>query len=90
MRSSELAQQVGRRERLVGRHGQLAGAVSGADPWPADADAAAAEGHLAGLAAVPDGAAVGVVATLGADHPGHVLGHQRLEDLQARAHRQGE
>jgi len=86
----ELAQQVGGGERLVGRHGQLAGAVSGADSGPADTHAAAAEGYLAGVGAVPHGRAVGVVAALGADQPGDVLGHQRLQHLQARAHRQRE
>jgi hypothetical protein len=39
---------------------------------------------------VPHGGAVGVVAALGTDQPGDVLGQQRLQHLQARAHRQGE
>ena len=57
---------------------------------PADPHAAAAEGYLAGVGAVPHGGAVGVVAALGADQPGDVLGQQGLQHLQARAHRQGE
>jgi hypothetical protein len=63
-------QQVGRGERLVGRHGQLLCAISRADPGSADPHAAAAQGHLAGFAAVPHGGAVGIVAALDADQPG--------------------
>jgi hypothetical protein len=50
----------------------------------------AAQGHLAGLGAVPHGGAVGVVAALGADQPGDVVVEHGLEYLQARADRQGE
>ena len=64
-----------------------------ADPRPAHAHAAATEGHLAGLGAVPHSGAVRVVAALSADESGDVLGHQRLQHLQhlqAGADRQGE
>jgi hypothetical protein len=86
----ELVQQVGGGERLVGRHGQLSGATSGADPGPADPHPPAAEGHLARFGAMADRDAVGVVAALGADQPSDVLGEHGLEHLQARPNRQGQ
>ena len=86
----QLAQQVGGGERLVGRHRHLAGAVGGADPGAADPHPAAAQGHLARLAAVADRRPVGVVAALGADQPGDILGEHGLKHLQAGPDRQGE
>jgi hypothetical protein len=86
----QLAQQLGRGERLVGRHRHLAGAVSRTDPRPTYPHPPATEGHLAGLGAVADRGAVGVVAALGADQPGDVLLEHGLEHLQASPHGQGE
>jgi hypothetical protein len=84
----QLIQQLGRGERLVGRHRQLPGAVRGPDPRSTDPHSAAAQGHLAGFGAVPHGGTAGVVAALGADQPGDVLSEQGLQHLQAGPHRQ--
>jgi len=86
----QLLQQLGRGERLVGRYGQLAGAVGGPDPRSAHPHPAAAQGHLARLGAVADRRPVGVVTAYGADQPGDVLGEHGLKHLQAGPHRQGE
>jgi hypothetical protein len=86
----QLIQQLGRGERLVGRHRQLPGAISRTDWGPTDPYAAAAEGHLARLAAVPHCRSGRVVAALGADQPGHILLQHGLEHLQARPYCQRE
>jgi hypothetical protein len=69
----ELIQQLGRGERLIGRHWNLTGPVGGADSGAADPHPTAAEGHLAGLAAMAHRRPIRVVAALGADQPGDVL-----------------
>jgi hypothetical protein len=86
----QLAEQLGRGERLVGRHRQLSGAVSRPDPGPAHPHPAAAESHLAELSAVADRRPVGVVAASGADQPGDVLVEYGLKHLQAGPHCQGQ
>jgi hypothetical protein len=77
----QLVEQVGGGERLVGRHGQLAGAVGGTDPWAADPHPAPTKGHLAWLAAMPDRGPTREVTALGADQPGDVLGEHGLQHL---------
>ena len=86
----QLVEQLGGGERLVGRHRQLAGAVGGPDPRSADPHPAAAQGHLARLAAMADRRPVRVVAALGADQPGDILVQHDLQHLQAGPHRQGQ
>ena len=77
----ELVEQLGGGERLVARHGQLAGAVSGPDPRTLDPHPAATQGHPARLAAMSDRRPVRVVAAPGADQPSDVLLEHDLEHL---------
>jgi hypothetical protein len=86
----ELAEQLGRGERLVGRHRQLSGAVGGPDSGSTHPHPPAAEGHLAGLGAVADRGPGGVVAAFGPDQPSDVFLQHDLEHLQAGPDRQGE
>src|SRR5215211_4495396 len=86
----QLVEQVGGGERLVGRHGQLAGAVGGPDPRSAYPHPAAAQGHLARLAAMTDRGPLREVAALGPDQPGDVFGEHGLKHLQAGPHGQGQ
>ena len=86
----ELAQQLGGGDRLVSRDRQLPAAVGGTDSGPTHPDPPAAQGHLAGLAAMTDRGPIQVMAALGADQPGNVLGKHGLQHLQAGPNRQGE
>jgi hypothetical protein len=86
----ELVEQVGGGERLVGRHGQLSGAVGGPDPGAADPHPAATQGHLARLAAMAHRSPLREVAALGTDQPGDILDQHGLKHLQAGPHRQGQ
>ena len=86
----QLTEQLGRSEELVGGHTPPHRANSRPDPRAADPHPPAAEGHHALLAAVAHGGPVGVVAALGADQLGDVLGHQHLHDLEARPYRKRE
>jgi hypothetical protein len=86
----ERVQQLGAGECLPGRDGDLAGAVSGADPRPVDAHAAAAEGDLAGLGGVAGRGPGGLVAAPWADQLVDVGGQQRVQYLDAGARGQRE
>ena len=81
---------LGGGEHLVGRHGQLPGAVHRPDPGTLHGHPASAQGHRPGPGAVTDRDPSGVVPPARARQRGHVGVHQRAHHLQAGADRQRE
>jgi hypothetical protein len=86
----QLAEDLGGGKQVIAGQVQLAGPVSGPHPRPDHRDAAPAQGHRPGLAAVPvPGPARVVLAARPAQPPG-VLGEHGGHHLHPRAHGQGQ